>query len=239
MEKSYYAIIPANVRYDKDLIPNAKLLYGEITALSNEKGYCWAYNSYFAELYGVSKTSISKWVNQLIAKGYLKSTIIYRDGTKEILNRYLTIIIVGIEEKLNTPIKEKLKDNNTLINNTINNKKKETEFDILINSYTTNEDLKNNLYDFIKARSALKKNLTTEALKRIMNKLDKLASDDYTKIKIIDNSIMNGWSGVFELRGENNGSFNKNTTESKKYNVNVENKGLTDEDRARAERELI
>ena len=36
-EINYYAIIPANVRYDINLKPNEKLLYGEITALSNQK----------------------------------------------------------------------------------------------------------------------------------------------------------------------------------------------------------
>ena len=37
---SYYAVMTAEVRYDKELCPNAKLLYAEITALSNTKGYC-------------------------------------------------------------------------------------------------------------------------------------------------------------------------------------------------------
>ena len=58
IQKNFYAIIPAFVRYDKDLQPNAKLLYGEITALTNEKGFCWAENEYFANLYNVSTTSI-------------------------------------------------------------------------------------------------------------------------------------------------------------------------------------
>ena len=118
---NYYGIIPVNVRYDKRLTPNAKLLYAEITALCNEKGYCWANNKYFADLYEVSTTSISKWISSLIEFGYLTSTINYKEGTKEILNRYLRLVIYPIEEKLNTPIEEKLKDNNTINNNKINN----------------------------------------------------------------------------------------------------------------------
>lgn len=119
-KKSYYAIIPANVRYDESLPPNAKLLYGEITALCNAEGYCWASNKYFAELYGVSVISISKWINALVHRGYLSSEIIYKEGTKEIDKRYITIVYDPIKEKFNTPIKEKFKDNNTSPNNTSN-----------------------------------------------------------------------------------------------------------------------
>lgn len=136
VRKSYYAIIPANVRYDKDLIDGSKLLYGEITALCNQEGYCWASNSYFSELYGVSKKTISKWINQLKEKGYVDSMISYKEGTKQVDKRYLTIVNTPMEEKVrgygrkgndpmeekfHTPMEEKVKDNNTVINTTSNN----------------------------------------------------------------------------------------------------------------------
>lgn len=119
-KKSYFAIIPASVRYDKNIIPNAKLLYGEITALCNEKGYCWATNQYFSELYQVSKQTISKWINQLKENNYINVEMEYKKGSKEILNRYIRLFEYPINEKRNTPINEKAKDNITLSNNTIN-----------------------------------------------------------------------------------------------------------------------
>jgi len=126
-KKSYYAIIPANVRYDKRLTANAKLLYGEITALCNEQGFCWASNDYFASLYEVSKQSISHWIKQLCDYGYIKSTLIYKDGSKEIKARYLTLLLGGTIENYATPTVEKFKDNTTLINTTMNNTIKEKE----------------------------------------------------------------------------------------------------------------
>lgn len=69
----YYAVIPADVRYAKNLNANAKLLYGEITALSNKEGYCWASNSYFSELYGCTPQSISNWIQELVAQGFIRT----------------------------------------------------------------------------------------------------------------------------------------------------------------------
>lgn len=120
-KKGYYAIVPANVRYDKRLAPNSKLLYGEITALCNEKGFCWASNDYFAQLYEVKKETISRWIADLIKYGYIKREIIYKEGTNQIINRYLQINQYPIDKKINTPIDEKVKDNNTVFNNTFNN----------------------------------------------------------------------------------------------------------------------
>jgi len=76
---NYYAVVPADVRYDKDLIPHARLLYAEISALANKDGYCWATNAHFAELYGVSERAIQNWLSKLSKKGYVNLKMIPKD----------------------------------------------------------------------------------------------------------------------------------------------------------------
>ena len=123
---NYYAIIPADVRYDNELKDKAKLLYGEITSLSDKYGYCYASNKYFAELYGVTVTTISLLIKNLVEKGYIESEIKYKEGSKEIINRYLKIIKGGYLKNFKEGYLKKVKDNNININNTSINKKEKS-----------------------------------------------------------------------------------------------------------------
>ena len=80
-QPTYYAIIPANVRYDRQLTADEKLLYGEITCLSNAKGYCYASNAYFAELYRVDVRTVQRWLKNLLKCGYVN--ILYTRDSRE------------------------------------------------------------------------------------------------------------------------------------------------------------
>ncbi len=120
---NYYAIISAEVRYDKNLTANAKLLYAEITALLNINGECFATNKYFANLYGKSTVTISKWISELVANGYISTHYIYKGGTKEIEKRYIRKLKGGIKENFKGGIKENFKDSISLSKDKhINNK---------------------------------------------------------------------------------------------------------------------
>ena len=120
---SFYAVLPAYVRYEKRLKPAERLLFAEISALTNKFGYCTASNGYFAELYEIEKETVSRWVNHLAKLGFLRLEMVYEG--KQIKGRKIWIdekVMTPIDEKVMTPIDEKVKGNNTRINNTrINN----------------------------------------------------------------------------------------------------------------------
>ncbi|UXR79033.1 DnaD domain protein [Staphylococcus sp. IVB6227] len=143
-QPSYYSIITANVRYDNRLTDSEKLLFAEITSLSNKYGYCTASNSYFAKLYDVVKETISRRISKLAKFGYLHIEIIREGNEVKQRKMYpLTQSSVPIDAKINTPIDAKIntpidakintpidanvKENNTRFNNTsINRDRDET-----------------------------------------------------------------------------------------------------------------
>lgn len=148
-ERAFKGIwIPKEIWLSQDLTMQEKIMLVEIDSLDNESG-CFATNKYLADFFGISKTRVSIVLNNLIEKGYLSSKIIYKEGTKQILNRVLNIcrppyptnVKEGYITKVKDPIQQKLKDNNIDynkdINNTIENNKL-NEFN-LYNNFDENE----------------------------------------------------------------------------------------------------
>ena len=219
MEKpNFYGILPANIRYDKELKPMEKILYSEISALTNAKGYCYATNSYFAELYAVHKNTVGNWINHLIEKGYLKSKMIYKENTKEIVERRLYLIVDPINEKIDTPINEKVEDNNTrlILNNNIIYLFKSSEF-------------KEKFDYFVQQRKLERKNegndlgiLEIDLYQKRLYELSK--GNEKEALKILEKAIMRNWKDFYIEEGKNGNNFNggSNKKETRKPNYNIE-----------------
>lgn len=131
-QPNYYSIIPAHVRYDKELKPMEIIMYGELTALSNKYGYSYASNNYFAELYNVHKKTVSTWISHLKEKGYI-DTVVIRDENMTVTERRIYITAPyplnhgeGYPQKNGEPIHKKTEENNTRENNTSINSDSDT-----------------------------------------------------------------------------------------------------------------
>lgn len=98
----YYAIIPADVRYDDRIPANAKLLYGEISALIGAEGFCYASNSYFMRIYGFSDPTITRLITQLEKAGYIKREM-EKDNSGQVVRRklYLSASVPQIQPPIN------------------------------------------------------------------------------------------------------------------------------------------
>ena len=210
---NYYAIIPAEVRYDKNLTANAKLMYAEITALLNMNSECFATNKYFSNLYDKSVVTVSKWVSELVANDYISTSYTYKGGTKEIDRRYIRILKGGIKENFKGGIKENFKDNTNISK------------DIYINTNLTDSNIKgrfkkpsiNDVDDYCLERN---NNIDAETF------FDFYESKDW----FVGKNKMKDWKAcirTWEKRQEKNKSANKGMSKIHMHlqkNVNVKEK---------------
>ena len=96
---SYYAVIPADVRYDDDLPANAKLLYGEIAALVGPDGFCYASNAYFAAVYKMSERTISGLIGKLQERNYIEIVLQKDTKTGQIVKRQIFLKVSSCDER--------------------------------------------------------------------------------------------------------------------------------------------
>lgn len=83
----FYAVIPADVRYDERIPPNAKLLYAEISALSDASGVCNAGDEWFLRCYGLSDRTVRRLLSSLEEAGYIRTETVRDPETGQITGR--------------------------------------------------------------------------------------------------------------------------------------------------------
>lgn len=69
-------------------------------------------------------------------------------------------------------------------------------------SYSENPILNQTILNFVEHRKTIKAPLSDHALKLLLTSLSKLSSNEVTQVDILNQSIMNGWKGVFPLKGD-------------------------------------
>lgn len=90
--------------------------------------------------------------------------------------------------------KEQQSNTNKNVKNVNNNIYKEIE------AFTQNENLINSFIEFIQYRKQKNKVLTEIGLKKIINQFKKWNYTDEECIQSINNSVINGWTGIFEIK---------------------------------------
>lgn len=195
---NYYSIIPSIVRYDTDLTPTAKLLYSEITALSNKTGICFARDKYFADIYDVSDRVIRKYLKQLKDKKYIEIEYEYEGNTKKIKQRKISII--SMEQKFHiygTNVPEDMEQKfHTYIDNNkyINNKKENLKRKVLDNDNLSLK-IKDSLIEWLNYKNYNYKELgLTKLITQIQNHLRNHTEEEL--IEVIDISIANNYQGI-------------------------------------------
>lgn len=229
---SYYGILPANVRY-ADISPQAKILYTELTVLTQKDGYCFANNLYFANLYDTSVETISRYISELKNNNFIRCEYskktgsekserkIYIVGIDENINRGIDKnegidknINTGIDEIVKGGIDENVKHNNTSINTTSNNNLKESKKErkqsenednrtynqIIDENVKDNNELNSVLKEWVKSRLIKKDKFTNYAIELAIKKVLKFPLEK--QIPSVEESIIRGWSGIFEIKND-------------------------------------
>ena len=202
---NYYALLPANIRYDERLNAQQKIMYSEITALSNVYGYCFASNKYFSKLYGCSSITISRWINTLKQYGYIRVEMDRNPENNNLLRKiYISEYVLNREIVNGKEVKENDKggivknDNRGIIKNDDRGIVKNVKYNNIKNNNTSiNRDIaeKKTFLDNVRLTDDELESLKTEFGEQKANKAIKELSlykkssgkqynDDYATIKL-------------------------------------------------------
>ena len=123
---NFYSVLIPKVRYSRDISWFDKILFSEIVALTNVKGYCYAHNSYFQKVFDVSDKTVQRSIKRLEINNFIKTELQKAEKTNAIM--YRKIYSIPPVNNVTTPpdkndgsrARNNILKNNTSINNYVN-----------------------------------------------------------------------------------------------------------------------
>jgi len=122
------------------------------------------------------------------------------------------------------------------INKNVKNDKNINNIYSVLDNYTSDDNLRQALKDFLEMRKKIKKPMTERAFDMLLKKLDELAATNDMKIKLIDQSILHNWQTVYPLKEQKQQDKSSNAKPNKFHNF-TPNDDYTGEDLERIARE--
>ena len=83
--------IPDRLYLTREFTPNEKFVLIEIYSLTRKDRLCYATNKHFSDFVGLSESAIKKMMTKFEKLGYISRTIEYKNGSKEIIRRFIKL----------------------------------------------------------------------------------------------------------------------------------------------------
>lgn len=205
----FYTKINNDLLRNENLKANTKILLLVIMSYESKEGYSYPSHSRLIKETGLSKSTLIKCLKELEELGYITSEKNTGSNNKYFIDSSIKISSSKSNTSAKNDTSSSTKNDTGVVLNLVHKNKQEnkqknnnSDLEVIIDTYTDNKELKETIIDFIEMRKSIKKKLTERALKTILNKLDKIALNDFEKIEILENSIVNCWQGVFEIKKE-------------------------------------
>ena len=211
-----YTVMSNHHFRNRDMSLKAKGLLSMMLSLPDE----WDYSVKGLVMLNKDGTdSINSAIKELEQFGYIKREQAYDDkgrfcGYDYTVYEYPLAETPLAENPLTgNPAQLNTKESNTKKSNTKELNNKETVTSIIEEAPA---ELQENLNDFIEMRKKNKSAMTVKAIKLLISKLDKLSGGDIAVSNaILEQSIINGWKSVYELKGgQAGGQHRRNSSDS-------------------------
>lgn len=186
-------------------------LYMALLHINNRSNWIeWftAPNQVLSVLTGLSRSGILKARNELKQRGLID----FRErGTKATVYKITTMSNSAQDSTQNSNQNSEQdstqnsnqngEQNSSTLNKHKHKQKQKNIANAIQERYVADDCLNDTIITFVEYRKSIKAPMTANAIDLMLKSLEELApGDDTTKMKILNQSIMNGWKGVFALK---------------------------------------